>query len=189
MPVAYPEFLAVASVGKPHGVKGFFRVRSYSGGFEHFSSFDHVVLKNRSFERSYRVLELKGISRSSSALLRLEGVENPETARGLSGSEIWVPRENAAPKEDDEYYHADLCRCSLFFREERIGAVTAVLDGGNGPLLEISREEDGLDDAPGASPKTKKKNHRIFIPFRKEFIGRIRPEENYIELKELWILS
>ena len=77
-------------------------------------------------------------------IVKVAGLDTPEKARALVGCEIWVPRAAAAPLDDDEYYAADLCRCSLWFGEEELGAVRSVWEGGPAQLLEVVGKGEDL---------------------------------------------
>ena len=165
------EEIAVGRIRTSWGVRGVVKVQSYSGEYDHFGRMKEIRLSR---EGRDRVLKVEWFRREGDlALMKLDGIDNPEDARLLANSDIWVPREQAAPLEEGEYYHADLCRCTLWYGDECIGKVRAVVPGGNGELLEIR----------GAGGRT------ILVPFNGDFIGEIDIADERIELKEHWIVE
>lgn len=105
--------------------------------------------------------------------MAFEGYESPETARKLTGMDILVPREEAAPLGENEWYIADLVGLELVAEGKRLGRVESVLEGGPEPWLEAR--------LPGGG--------KAIVPFRKEFVGEVRLEAGEIELLAPWILE
>lgn len=165
------NLLAIGRLGSPHGIQGFLRVQSYSGETAHFADLGEVLLAREGERGSVRVEE----SRVSGpdVLLRFSGCSDPETARVWTGWEILVPRSRAAPLGPGEYYIADLAGCVLAFAGVSVGAVEAVLEGGEAPLLEVRRPS----------------GRNVLVPFRKEFIGEVDIAGRRIELLVDWILE
>ena len=166
-----PEILTIGKIRTSFGVKGYLKVLSFSGEMEHFLSLDSVELYLDNKKKSFKVEDVS--EKNGELLMKLAGIETPEEGKRYAGWEIRVPRENAAPLRDGEYYHADLCRCSLYCNNTEIGRVLRIIEGGNGELLEIEKE-DGT---------------AVMIPFHKEFIGKIDIAKGKIELLTDWILE
>jgi 16S rRNA processing protein RimM len=163
--------LAVGRLGSSFGVEGFLKVISFSGEWDHFLDLDTVILKNGP---GREVMAVDSIRRKGGTLqIRLKGINSPEAARRYTGWDIYVPRENAAPLKEGEYYHADLCRCRLFCGDREIGPVQAVVEGGNGDLLEVRIN--------GGTVR--------YIPFIPEYIGNVDIENRAVELLREGILE
>lgn len=105
--------------------------------------------------------------------MAFEGYESPEEARKLTGMDILVPRAEAAPLRQNEWYIADLIGLALVAEGKKIAVVESVLDGGPEPWLEAR--------LPGGG--------KAVVPFRKEFVGEVRLESGEIELLAPWILE
>lgn len=147
------------------------RVHSLSGETGHFLRLSEVSLRKEGREADFAVE--KCAEAAGGVLLKLKGIDSPEEARKYSSWEVWVPRDKAAPLKDGEYYFADLCRCALVFRGERIGDIRSVLETGPAAMLEVL--------TPGG------KSH--MIPFVNEHIGEIDLAEGTVELKTEWLLQ
>ncbi len=165
------EMISIGKVRTSHGVKGYLKIFSYSGEIEHFFKLKNIVLKHNNTEKSFVIEDIQ--PHGNSIILKLNGVDTPEKGKSLSNWEIWVPRENAASLAENEYYHADLCLCELYFQDEVIGRIKSVLEGGGGELFEVELTS----------------GETVLIPFRSEFIGRISINDKLIELKNEWILG
>ncbi len=162
--------IAIGRVRKPHGVKGYLKVMSFSGEYDHFFDLDHITLKSK--DRSLEFEVEQTVPHGGEILMKLSGIDNPEKGRQLSGWDIWVKRSHAVSRDSDEFYHADLVGCQVELEGEAVGKVVAVLEAGADDLLEIESEEG-----------------RKLIPFNSVFIGRVDTDKKQIELLEGWILD
>lgn len=165
------DLLAVGRLGSPHGVRGFLRVRSYSGETAHLADLGEVLLA-REGERRKALVEETRVA-GTEVLLRLAGCDDPEDARAWTGWDILVPRSRAAPLGPGEYYIADLAGCELVLAGRTVGTVDRVLEGGEAPLLEIRMPA----------------GRSVLVPFRKEFVGEVDVPGRRIELLAGWILE
>jgi ribosomal 30S subunit maturation factor RimM len=89
-------------------------------------------------------------------------------AQALVGEELWAGREFACPLSSGEYYTADLCRCGVFFGNERIGDVRAIVEAGRSQLLEITAADGRV----------------LLLPFTDRFFGEVDVKAGRISLKE-----
>ena len=170
------DTLTIGVLGKPRGVHGDIRVRSYSGEVEHFRSLSSVTLVKGEMSRRMRVNEVRVIH--GMPVVRFEGVETPEAARGLVGWEIAVPRESAAPLGPDEYYWNDLVDCRVMVDGVERGRVVAVVEGSQAPLLEVAPG----GDADGVPPT-------VLVPFMSPFVGDVNIDDATVVVEQPWILE
>ncbi|MCG8479482.1 MAG: ribosome maturation factor RimM [Spirochaetales bacterium] len=168
------DTLTIGVLGKPRGVHGDIRVRSYSGEVEHFRSLRDVVLLKDGARRPARVREVRVVQ--GIPVLRFEGVETPEVARSLAGWEISVPRERAAPLGPGEYYWNDLVDCRVTVDGVERGRVVAVVEGTQAPLLEVA-------------PADETSSSTVLIPFMSPFVGEVDIEGATIIVERSWILE
>jgi len=143
-------------VGAPFGLKGFVKVRPFSGETGHFSRLEKVTLRQGEKEEIRKLAEI--VCQEDILLLRFEGIDSPEAADRLKGAEIITGRENAAPLKEGEYYVEDLKGLEVLDTEGKtLGHITNVLEGGGGNLAEVELPIGG----------------RRLVPFRNEFFGEI----------------
>jgi len=158
--------LAIGRITKSYGLKGYCKVLSYSGESDHFLGLNEIFLFMEDSYIEYRVESVRIHARQ--VLLQLNGIDTPERAKSLAGSEIWVERKYAAKLEEGQYYESDLCRCHVYQKGKRIGAVRSILSSGALNFLEVS-------SGPG---------RMLMIPFSDPFVGDIDTKGGTIQLKE-----
>jgi 16S rRNA processing protein RimM len=166
------ERFVIALVGGPFGVKGFVKAKPLSGELEHFERLETVALRRLKDEKTFRIEETRIIGKNLA--IKFQGIETPEAARTLSGAEMLVDRDHAAPLDKDEYYVEDLRGLPIYNpRGERLGEIRDVLEGGGGQLIEAL--------LPGGETR--------LVPFRNEFFGEVDPEKRRAVLLNEWILA
>lgn len=106
-------------------------------------------------------------------LMKLEGIESPEDVAAVRGSEIVVPREQAAPLDRGEYYCADLEELVVVCEGARVGGIESIRESGAHPLVEVSTES----------------GERVLIPFTNEFFGEVDLDRGEIELINRMVLE
>lgn len=166
------NLIASARLGRTHGVRGYMRLDSFSGLYEHFEKLDECVIQTKENKRIK--LEIEDIAyHADSVLIKFKGVDTPEKARLLSQSVLYVDRSKAAPLEEGEYYIADLFGLDVVFEGRIVGKVESVSEGSQALLLNV-RTEDG-------------KIH--LIPNLEVFVRRPDFEKKEIELLNKELLS
>jgi 16S rRNA processing protein RimM len=98
-------------VGAPFGVRGWIKLRSHTDPPERLLDHRSLRIGRGSVWRDYRV-EARG--RSGGALtVKLAGVEDRDQAQALRGAEVCVPRSELPPRDDKDFYRADLIGCEV----------------------------------------------------------------------------
>ncbi len=163
--------IATGIIRTSHGVTGFLKVSSFSGETDHFYSLKSIELRHQN--KPSQVFPIEQVKPyKGGILIKLAGIESPEVAKTYNGWEIWVDRQDAAARGEEEYYHADLCGCDLISDGEIIGRVVAVAQGTSSDFLEV--------DVNGTVR---------WIPFLDEFIGTVSLESRTIELRHRWTVE
>ncbi len=165
------EKFVVGVVRAPFGVKGFVKVQSYSGEIDHLVNLKKVLMIRNGVEKYFVVEETGGSA--SSFVMKFEGTETPEAAKMLTGWEILLSRDAAAPLENDEYYIEDLKGLAVILDDARIGEIKDVLDGAASQLIEIAL----------TSGETR------LVPFKNEFFGSVDLKSRTAVLLDGWILE
>jgi 16S rRNA processing protein RimM len=137
-------------VGRPHGLDGSFYV---DGPIEQG---DTVTIGSRDFT----VAERKGTD--AKPIIRLEGIDDRETAEKLRGKSLTTGNGHRAPG-NDEWLVDDLIGCRI----DGIGTVTAVLEGISCDVLDVEGELIPLVTDAVASVDVENK----LITVNREFLG------------------
>ena len=194
------ERFVVGFVRGSHGLTGEFKVESASGEYSHFADMEEVSLTDGTLTKAFKVEYVK---HSSSVLyMKLAGINSPEEAAKYNRWKIVVPREKAHPLQKDEWYIEDLKGCSVWYKEtagntapaaplkeDVVGKVTNVTEGGSGYLVEILLSEncaflsDEVKKTKCGKPRT------VYVPFKNEFIGKVDVKDKKMQLMHLWILE
>lgn len=187
-----------------HGLAGNCKVESTSGEFQHFTGMKDVVLRKNGVETK-RTIEKVSIG-GGILYIKFSGINSPEEAKKLSGSEIVVSREFACPCGKDEYYVEDLKQCQLVYTSGSakgmaeksaattaepvvVGTITDVLEGGAGDLLEVVLSESCSLLSQELRTTSSGKPRKVLVPFKKEFIGTVDTKNKKVQLMHLWILE
>jgi 16S rRNA processing protein RimM len=98
-------------VGAPYGVRGWVKLRSHTDPPERLLEHRSLMLGQGDVWRNYRI-EASG--RSGGALtVKLSGVEDRDQAQALRGAQVCVPRSELPPRDDRDFYRADLVGCEV----------------------------------------------------------------------------
>ena len=166
------EKFIIGIVGAPFGVKGFVKVKPLSGETDHFLKLQSVTVSRDGKERELQIEEISPAP--PAVLIRFAGIDSPEKAKTLTGSQLITGREQAAPLQPGEFYIEDLKGLLVTAENnETIGHITDIIEGGGGELVEIKLTN----------------GEKRLVPFRKEFFSEICPEKGRITLQNLWILE
>jgi 16S rRNA processing protein RimM len=181
--VLVQEQFVAGIIGAPFGLHGFVKVKPLSGETEHLLRLKEAALRLDGGEKLFTIEESSAAV--PAVLMRFAGYNSPEDAKALSGAELLVSREDAAPLRPGEYYVEDLKGLAVLdgdvgdaagenaSERQVIGRIAAIIEGGGGDLAEIQ-----LNDG-----------EKKLVPLRKQFFPDIDPQNGHIILKNLWILE
>ena len=160
------EKMQVGRVTGAHGIAGEVRVTPLTDAPDRFAEFETVFIGPKEYEVTGARLH------QGKVLLRLTGIADRTAAEKLRGQTVEIPRDEAQPLDEDEFYIADLIGASVFGSDgERIGRLRDVLQttGGN-DTAEITVESAQF--RPDAKEE-KQAMRPLFLPFRSEFFVEI----------------
>ena len=100
------KFIALGRICGIHGVKGWFKVYSYTQPRDNIVGFDAWFLELDG-RRSTVELE-EGRATGKSVLAKLRGIDDRDQAERWLGAEILIERQSLPRSGPDEYYWADL---------------------------------------------------------------------------------
>ncbi|WP_027284147.1 ribosome maturation factor RimM [Rubritepida flocculans] len=126
----------LGEIGRPHGVRGLVRVRSFTATPEGLTAYGPLS------DGRGRSLVLTLLAAD---LARIEGVTDRDAAAALTGTKLYVPRAALPPPGEEEFYLADLEGLrGETAAGESLGVVTAVEDHGAGAFLVLSGPPERL---------------------------------------------
>ena len=193
------ERFVVGIVRGTHGITGEFKVESTSGEYAHFADMEEVTLTDGNVEKVFQVEYTQ--EAATTLYMKLEGINTPEDAAKFNRWQIVVPRKNAHPLQENEWYIEDLKGCSVWydetagktapvaFEENVIGTVTNVTEGGSGYLVEILLSESCRFLPDNVKLTKEGEARKVFVPFNFKFLSNIDVENKRMQLMHLWILE
>ena len=179
-----------------HGYSGECKVVSASGEYEHLLELKEVTLRHDDMQKEAKV---ESVSLGHAvAYVKFKGIDSDTEIKKYNRWEILVPRKYAKPLKKGEWYIEDLRNCSLVYEGDGpatldapvvTGTITDVLEGGAGYLLEVSLSESCNCIADELKTTAEGKPRVVYVPFRKEFIGKVDVQNGTVQLMHLWILE
>jgi len=138
------DFIVVGRFGKVYGVCGWIRVVSYTSPQTNIEQYDdwHFDVGGE-----WRALSIDRYRRMHQALVvRVEGIDDREKARQLTGKDIAVPAAALPELQEGDYYWRTLVGLQvLTVNGECLGEVNRLLATGANDVLVISPSESSVD--------------------------------------------
>ncbi len=161
------DYVAIATITKPHGVEGAVSVKTdsdfkeeryaegnrlyilHDGDYIPVTIATHAVKKNRD-------------------ILVFDEFDTIEEVQRFRNCDLYVAEKDREPLGKDEFYASDLIGLPVLSNHQVVGTVKSVRHYPQGEVLVIERE--GMKDA--------------FVPFRKEFVGDVSERGIVIDDRE-----
>lgn len=110
----------IAKVLKPHGVRGDMKVEFFYSDPKRLSSLKNVSIAGVFYD-------VQKISSSGDyGIIRLKGIDSPESVEKLRGKSIVAKREDLPPLNDGEHYIEDLIGLNVIADGEKIGVIKEI---------------------------------------------------------------
>ncbi|MCC6875217.1 MAG: 16S rRNA processing protein RimM [Sandaracinaceae bacterium] len=100
------SLVALAGVGRPHGVRGEVRVHPFNPESTLLLGLDRAWLKHAAGAREVEIEEVR--AQGDFLVVQLAGVTDREAAEALRGAELCLRREELPEPEPGEIYHVDV---------------------------------------------------------------------------------
>ncbi|MEM6961389.1 MAG: ribosome maturation factor RimM [Myxococcota bacterium] len=145
------DLVALAVVGRPHGIAGEVRVHRYNDSSHLIEELSEVRLRSPNGEARTVAIQL---CRPGPKFHRcaFEGVNDRNEAEALRGLELCVLRETLPELADDEYYFVDLAGLAVVNSEGKtLGRVIRALQFPSIDCLEVDLEH-GVVEVPMVEP-------------------------------------
>jgi 16S rRNA processing protein RimM len=148
--------ITIGKVLKPWGVKGEIKVQPLTDFPDRFLSLRRVYLVSpggKEFACAVRSVRSHG----GTPILLLEGYDTPEKSRAINNYLLKVPREEAVPLPEGQYYWFELIGMTVLSEEgERLGEITDVFATGSNDVYVMKRG-----------------SKEVYIPATKEIVKQI----------------
>ncbi|HNX23464.1 MAG TPA: ribosome maturation factor RimM [Spirochaetota bacterium] len=160
------NYLRIAKIKSAHSLDGKLKIHVISDIAERFEKGNTVYLKLKEEYKKY-VISTFNPMKKRTALLKLEGINDRNSAELLDGVEIFIDKEAAEsirPElDEDSFFYQDIIGCKVKYKGRDFGVVLDIFEGGSGDLLVIEDNNnktvlipfvDQMVDTNGISEKT-----------------------------------
>lgn len=158
------EYMEIGQIVNTHGVKGEFKVIPSTDDAKRFELLKTIFVETKNGLVEFPITSVRYMK--NFILLKLEGVEDMTEAEKHKTCLLKIPKEDALPLGENEYYIGDLYNMSVITEDgESLGKITEVLFTGSNDVYIIKDQEN---------PQSKE----LLIPAIKECILKVDLEEN-----------
>ena len=139
------EYVTIGEVLSAHGVRGTMKVKPLTAYPERFLGLERVFVAvngaDGEVKRQERAVEEARLHRGV-VLVKLAGIDDRETAKGLSGALLQVTASEVHPLPPGEYYVFDIIGLSVYDETGRcLGVVQDVMETGANDVYVVSRAD------------------------------------------------
>lgn len=167
-----PQFLVIARVMRPHGVRGDLRLQLLTAFPDRMRDLDQIFLGANPDDPSRFVAKTVTSTRRDRSywLVRLEGIDNREAAGAFRGWYVLVSLADAVPLEQDEVYLFQVIGLEVVTEDgEVLGRVAEVIETGANDVYVVRGGPRG----------------EILIPAIDDVVRSIRPETGKMTIRPL----
>lgn len=123
--------IIIGRLGKARGLEGAIKIIPLTDFADRFDNLREVTVGGK-------VMQVDGVQHIGGEIfIKLRGVDTRETAKTLTNKILTVPRENAAPLDEGEFYTFDIIGCEVFGENGSLGTVANVFKTGSNDVFEV----------------------------------------------------
>ena len=135
------QFLQVGVISSTHGIRGEVKVFPTTDDPMRFKNLKKVFLDTGRERLELEVQSVRFFKQF--AIVKFKGIDNINDIEKYKGKGIFVPREDAVPLDEDEYYIADLIGMEVFTEDGHFGVVKDVMETGANEVYIVESDEHG----------------------------------------------
>ena len=135
------QFLQVGVISSTHGIRGEVKVFPTTDDPMRFKKLKKVFLDTGRERLELEVQSVRFFKQF--AIVKFKGIDNINDIEKYKGKGIFVPREDAVPLDEDEYYIADLIGMEVFTEDGHFGVVKDVIETGANEVYIVESDEHG----------------------------------------------
>lgn len=160
------EYVNIAKILKPHGIKGYFNIYFLTDFPERFSELNRIIVRNEdnSINLELNIDDFRFTT--SHNLLKFKEINNPEDISKYRGYFISVPKDERYDLPDNNYYIDDLIGVDVFYQNnDYVGKVVNIYSSGQ-DILEIRKNNNKLYLVPFVNdlvPVVDLENNKIIV--------------------------
>ena len=131
--------LEVGQIVNTFGIKGEVKVVPFTDDIKRFDELKNVYVKTKKESKQYKVENVK--YHKNMVLIKLEGINNVESAETLRNAFLEIDRKDAIPLEEGTYFIADLIGLEVYTEEGKLlGKVDDIYNTGSNDIYVVKDE-------------------------------------------------
>ncbi|WP_227369129.1 ribosome maturation factor RimM [Halomonas sp. M20] len=143
--VVSDDHVVLGKLTSPYGVKGWFKVYSYTSPMEGILDYADWVLEHRGQRTTRRLIQ--GRRQGKGLVASLEGIDSKEQAESLAGAQVLLPKQTLPELSPDDYYWYQLEGLRVVTLEGLdLGRVDYLFETGANDVLVVKGDADSIDD-------------------------------------------
>ena len=132
--------IIIGRLGKTYGVKGWLHLNSYTDPIDKILEYPEWQLEHQKEWKAFKIEDAK--KHGAGIIIKLPGIENPETARLYTNDTIAIERITLPTPQENEYYWEDLIGLTVQNTQQiTLGTVSEVQATGANEILIITNEK------------------------------------------------
>ena len=135
------QFLQVGVISSTHGIRGEVKVFPTTDDPMRFKKLKKVLLDTGRERVELEVQSVRFFKQF--AIVKFKGIDNINDIDRYKGKGLFVPREDAVPLGEDEYYIADLIGMEVFTEDGHFGVVRDVMETGANEVYIVESDKHG----------------------------------------------
>ena len=135
------QFLQVGVISSTHGIRGEVKVFPTTDDPMRFKKLKKVFLDTGRERLELEVQSVRFFKQF--AIVKFKGIDNINDIERYKGKGLFVPREDAVPLGEDEYYIADLIGMEVFTEDGHFGVVKDVMETGANEVYIVESDKHG----------------------------------------------
>ena len=135
------QFLQVGVISSTHGIRGEVKVFPTTDDPSRFKKLKKVLLDTGREQLELEVQSVKFFKQF--VIVKFKGIDNINDIEKYKGKGLFVPREDAVPLDEDEYYIADLIGMEVFTEDGRFGVFKDVMETGANEVYIVDSDDHG----------------------------------------------
>lgn len=137
-----PDFIVIGKVGSPYGVRGWFKVQTFTEFGASILQYTPLYMRQNNDE--WRIITLEeGRPHGKGFIAKIPGINTPEEARLLTGNTLAITRAQLPTLKENEYYWSDLAGLTVINKNGEVyGKVIYLMETGSNDVLVVKGKQE-----------------------------------------------
>lgn len=137
------DWVVLGRFGKPHGIKGFITVNSYTDPKDNILRY--IASWHRKVSGQWQLIDVEHTQANNTLLAKIKGYKDREQIAQLTNVEIAIPKQELPSLKSGEYYWSQLIGLDVVNQNnEMLGIVKEIFPTGSNDVLVVQGEQRHL---------------------------------------------